>query len=154
MPKTDRDPLGPGFAWRLRSELDRVRPLWSSPRYLGPMRRSGAWRVAPAALAVALTSLLGLTAFAATGSANPAIWTERVVTIIHPVPPTPTPETTPAPPAVKAAPPPAAHNASPKPSERPEPSEGSQPSLSPQPRESPEPTGDRSPTASPSPGDH
>jgi hypothetical protein len=94
MPKTDKDPLGPGFAWRLRNELDRVQPLYSSPRYLSPSAvvRVAAWRLAPVVLAVALTGILGLTAWAATGSTNPAVWTERVVTVIHPALPSPTSE--------------------------------------------------------------
>jgi len=142
--------LGPGFAGRLRSELDRVQPAWSSPRYLGPARRFGAWRVAPAALAIALTGLLGLTAFAATGSANPAVWTERVVTVIHPAAPTATPESTPSPTQPQAAPPV-------QPTEKPEPSDRPEQTSSPQPIESPEPGDDHSDSgsnlASPTPGD-
>ncbi|HKB18290.1 MAG TPA: hypothetical protein VKF28_04590 [Candidatus Dormibacteraeota bacterium] len=141
MPRTERDPLGPTFARRLRFELDRVQPPWSSPRYLGPARRFGAWRVAPAALAIALTSLLGLTAFAATGSANPAVWTERVVTVIHPAPPTPTPEVTPSPAQPRGAPPV-------QPTEKPEPSDRPEETSSPEPIESPEPGGNHSGSSS------
>ena len=43
MPKTDTDPLGPYFGWRLRAELDRVQPPFSSPRYV-QIHRVGAWR--------------------------------------------------------------------------------------------------------------
>ncbi|TMC53014.1 MAG: hypothetical protein E6J20_09640 [Chloroflexi bacterium] len=158
MSKTERDPLGPGFGWRLRSELDRVQPRFSTPRYLNPTKIH-AWRLAPAALALALTGFLGLTAYAATGSANPAVWTERIVTVVHPVPPTPTPEVTPTPPQPKAAP---APKASAEPTERPEPTSRPAPTASPEPRESPEPgdegsgsdSNDAFPTPTPTPGDH
>jgi hypothetical protein len=160
MPRSDRDPLGPSFPWRLRSELDRVQPRWSSPRYLAAPRVR-ALRLAPAALAVALTGLLGITAYAATGSANPTVWTERVETIFHPAPPTATPEITP-PAAAPQAVPPAVHKTSPKPSDKAAPTNRPQPSDSPEPRESPEPPGDHPgsssnrgfPTPSPTPGDH
>lgn len=165
MPRSDRDPLGPYFPWRLRSELDRVQPRWSSPRYLTPRVR--AWRLAPAALALALTGLLGVTAYAATGSANPTVWTERVETIFHPTPPTPTPESGPPAAAPQAVPPPI-HKATAAPSQKAEPSDRSlgggspQPSHSPEPRESPEPGDDHSrpgsnlasPNPTPTPSDH
>ena len=148
MPRTERDPLGPGLVWRLRSELDRVQPRWSQPRYLNPTR-VGVWRIAPAVMAVAVGGILFLTAFAATGTANPAVWTERVVTVIHPAPPSATPEITPSPAQPQAAPP---IQPKPEPSDRPE------PTSSPQPIESPEPGGDHSGSSSslgsPTPGDH
>jgi hypothetical protein len=168
MPKTEDDPLGRRFDTRLRAELDRVQPRWSSPRYLAPARIR-AWRLAPAALAVALTGLLGITAYAATGSANPAVWTERVVTVIHPALPSSTPEST-QPPIVPRAGPPVApiHAATPEPTEKaepteqPEPTNRPEPSDSPEPRGSPGPPGDHSgsnsnrgfPTPTPTPGDH
>src|SRR5256885_16182744 len=79
MPKTEGDPLGPEFARRLRGEMDRIEPRFSSPRYLGASRRRVTWRLAPAALALSLVAILGLTAYAATGSPNPVVWTEDVV---------------------------------------------------------------------------
>ena len=157
MPKTDRDPLGPELGWRLRSELDRVQPRFSTPSYLNPTRVRP-WRLAPAALALALTGILGLTAYAATGSANPAVWTERIVTVVHPIPPTPTPELTPTPAQPKAAP---APKPTAEPTERAEPTNRPEQSASPAPPESPEPGGEGSdsgsiagePTPTPTPGD-
>lgn len=86
MPKIEGDPLGRGFEWRLRAELDRVRPRWSSPRYLNaPPHRVGAWRLAPAGLVVGVVGILALSAYAATGSANPVVWEQRIVTTIQPI---------------------------------------------------------------------
>jgi len=135
MPKTENDPLGPRFAWRLRFELDRVQPRFSPPRYATRARVSP-WRFAPVALAIGITGILGLTAYAATGSANPVVWTERARSVIEAVPPSPTPESTPTPNAPKAAPP-----AAPTRGTSPE------PSGSPEPRESPEPSDDHSGTS-------
>ena len=162
MPKTEDDPLGPHFAWRLRAELDRIQPRFSSPRYLsaGARLRVGAWRFAPVALAIGATSILGLTAWAATGSTNPAVWTERMTTVMHTVP-SPTPESTPAPPKSQALPPPAPVRETPK-----EASGQPEPSNTAGTRESPEPPGDhsgsgtsvasgsRTSTPSPYPSDH
>ncbi len=160
MPKTENDPLGPRFVWRLRFELDRVQPRFSPPRYATRARVSP-WRFAPFALAIGITGILGLTAYAATGSANPVVWTERARSVIEAVPLSPTPELTQSPGQPKANPPAApTRGASPKPSERPE------PSGSPEPRESPEPSdgqyGSGSPASStrltpaptPTPRDH
>jgi len=141
MPKSDDDPLGPLFAERLRAELDRVEPRFSSPRYLAP-HRVGGWRFAPAALAIGLAGIVGLSAYAATGSPNPAVWTEHVVTVIRQAPPSPTSEPTQAPNEPKAAPPVApAHESSPEPSEQPEPTNRPEPNESPEPSSSPEPSG-------------
>lgn len=82
MSKIDDDPLGPGFRWRLRAALDPVKPPFSPPRYQTVRHRPIAWRVAPAMLAVAAIFGLSVTAFAATGSPNPAIWTQRAVSAI------------------------------------------------------------------------
>jgi hypothetical protein len=106
MPKTDRDPLGPSFQWRLRSALDRIEAPPSTPRYATASARTARpLRFARVGLVSGLTGILALTAFAATGSANPAVWTQRIVTTIKPIPvvvePSPTPEQTP-PPATKA----------------------------------------------------
>jgi hypothetical protein len=83
MPKID-DPLGPSFEWRLRAALNRVQPPYSPPRYqsvtaLGTLR-TALLRAAPA-VAVAVVALL-LTAFAATGSPNPVIWTQNAASAI------------------------------------------------------------------------
>jgi hypothetical protein len=86
MPKTEGDPLGPGFEWRLSTELNRVRPRWSSPRYLkAAPHRVGTWRLAPTGLVVGVIGILALSAFAATGSANPVVWERRIVTTIQPI---------------------------------------------------------------------
>jgi len=144
MPKTDTDPLGPYFGWRLRAELDRVQPPFSSPRYV-QTHRVGAWRLAPAVLAIGIAGILGLSAYAATGSANPAVWTERAVTVIHQAPPSPTSEPIQPPSQPKAAPP-----VAPKPTQRAESTEPPEPTNRPEPSESPEP----SQSPEPSGGDH
>ena len=129
MPKTENDGLGPAFEWRLSAELDRVRPRWSSPRYLNsPPHRVGAWRVAPAGLVVGVIGILALSAYAATGSANPVVWEERIVTTIQPlaVPQTPVSPANPTPAQreVAPAPEPTSHDeSSPRGSESPEPSQ-------------------------------
>ena len=142
MPKTEDDPLGPEFSRRLRGELDRVQPRFSSPRYLAASGRRVTWRLAPAVLGVSLIGILALSLFAATGSPNPVVWTERVVTVIHPNAATPTPSATPqehrgAPPATPSQQ--GEHNSSPEPSERAEPTEQPEPTGRPEPAESPEP---------------
>jgi outer membrane biosynthesis protein TonB len=83
MPKID-DPLGPSFERRLRATLNRVQPPFSPPRYqsvtaFGTLR-TGLLRAAPLA-AVGVAGLL-LTAFAATGSPNPVIWTQNAASAI------------------------------------------------------------------------
>src|SRR5205814_10429882 len=82
----DQDPMPDAIRWRLRAELDRVRPLHSSPRYAAA-RRLGSWRLAPAGLAAGAVGLVALTAFAATGSANPVGWSERIGTVFEPAGP-------------------------------------------------------------------
>ena len=126
MPSTDPDPLGDGFKWRLRAELNRIRPPYSSPRYVsGARHHIGAWRLAPAALAVAFVGMLGLTAFAATGSPNPAVWTQQIVTRIDPSPvssPSPVASDSPSPHVAAPAPPTQRAEPTPRtePSQRPE----------------------------------
>jgi len=161
MPKIEGDPLGPGFERRLRGELDRIQPSFPAPRYLSPTRRPAlAWRPAPVALGLALIGIAAISAYAATGSPNPAVWTERVVTISHS---SPTPPATSAGPEVRKAAPPAppartpGHEASPAASNRPEPSESPEPIRSPEPGESSgtsgehSDTGDSSSSSQPSP---
>ena len=122
MRKTDGDPLGPGFDWRLRAALDKVEPLFSAPRYQ-TAPRFNVWRLAPAGVALASMLLLALTAAAATGSADPAVWTQRATTTIqsvgHPPEASPSPESSPSQPQTppRAAPvnPPARSTARPTP---------------------------------------
>lgn len=128
--------MDPTLKARLRSELDRMVPRPVAPRYATSRAPAAAWRLAPVVLAIAFTGILALTAFAATGSPNPVVWTQRVQTVINP--PAPTPADEGAPPQqpehhATAAP------APPKQQESPEPSERPAPAQSPQPRESPEP---------------
>lgn len=102
MSKTD-DPLGPGFEWRLRTALNRVQPPHSAPRYQSAHAagtlRTLALRAAPL-VAVAVAGLL-LTAYAATGSPNPVIWTQNaasaITSITHGPEPSPTAEPSSAP---------------------------------------------------------
>ena len=148
MPDTDSDSLGPDFGRRLRSELDRIRPRYSGPRYAAPPRRAIGWGVAPIALVASLAAMVVLTAMVATGSTNPAMWTRQVVNAIHSVPsaaPTARPDDEREAPA--AAPThEAAHESSSEPSEQAEPTHRSEPSESPErepsQRESPKPSGD------------
>ena len=142
MPKTDDDALGPALERRLRRELNRVQPRFSSPRYASVAHpRVRMWRLAPVMLGVSLVSILALSGFVATGSANPVVWTQRVVTVIESNPP-PTSEPSPAQP--KAAPPAgAAHTPEPQAPATSEPREGSEtpePGRTPEPTESPEPS--------------
>ena len=143
------DRLSPRLRDRLRRELDRVQPRFSSPRYLAARRPRIMWRLAPAALAAAVVGMLALTAYA--GSPNPVVWTERVVTVIHPAAASPTP--------VQA---PDEHRQTPRPNpaatpdrhESPEPKESPEPRDSPEPGESPEPSDDHSASADSSGSDH
>jgi hypothetical protein len=146
MSKTDPDELDPLLEARLRAELNRVRPPDGEPRYLTSATPIRAWRLAPVMLAIAFTGILALTAFAATGSPNPAVWTNRVETVINPPAPSPSPESGPAESHEQGAP--AALPTH-------EPAESAEPTSSPQ-HESPEPSGDdQTPNPSPSPsGDH
>ena len=150
MPKTEDDPLGPGFVRRLRGELDGIRPRPSSPRYVtqgGPVRL----RIAPAVLAVSLVAILALSLFAATGSPNPVVWSERVVTVIHPNDANPSPTATPEEHRGAPAATPGEednHNSSPEPSERPEPTKPSEPTEQPEPTDGPEPAESPEPAGS------
>jgi len=89
-----KHPIAPGFDWRLKVALDRITPPTVMPRYamarraLPPMRPARArrpWRLAPIALAGAATVLLALSATAATGSANPVVWSQRAASTIESV---------------------------------------------------------------------
>ncbi len=103
----NRHVLGPDFDWRLGLALGRIKPptpLPSSARYRVAQSRSHR-RPALLALALAATFVMlagAVGATAATGSANPTIWTERAVNTIQTVshlpaaPPTPAAEPSPA----------------------------------------------------------
>jgi hypothetical protein len=87
MPIGERDQLGPGFEWRLKAVLDRVvpPPRLSSPRYQSASVSFRRHALAPALLAIAMSGLLALSATAATGSPNPAVWEQKAATTIHSV---------------------------------------------------------------------
>ena len=139
--------IDPRLEERLRDELDRVQPRWSSPRYLSAGHRPVLWRLAPAVLAAAVLGIVGLTAYA--GSPNPAVWTRHVVNVLHPSTPSPTPEQAPTQEPLKPAPTQEPEqNHSPEPSEKPESTEEPEPSGSPEPRESPEPSASPEPSGS------
>lgn len=159
-----KHPIAPGFDWRLKAALDRVTPPPAMPRY-AMARPFKPWRLAPIALAGAATVLLALTAVAATGSANPVVWSQRAASSIEAVghatetspSPAPTPENSPSTTrSGPAAAPTRGSGSKPtaKPTERPE-----QPSRS---TSSPIPTDEHSgsssptpsPKPSPSPDDH
>jgi hypothetical protein len=150
MSNTDPEELDPLLKARLRARLSAVRPPPSLPRYATAVRPIRAWRLAPVAVAIALTGILALTAFAATGSPNPVVWTNRVETVINPPSASPSPQGEPAQSeSQQATVAPPAH----KPTA--EATESAEPATSPG-RESPEPAEDHpSPNPSPSPsGDH
>jgi hypothetical protein len=95
---TDIGQLGPGFERRLRAALDAIAPptlLSSDARYLSP-RSSRPWRFASALVGIGAVGAIAVSAFAATGSPNPAVWTERAASSIQSV--THIPETSPTPP--------------------------------------------------------
>ena len=142
MPKTDEDFFGPVFERGLRQELNRIRPRNSSPRYLAPAHQHlRTWRFAPVALAVSLVSILALSASVATGSPNPVVWTQRVVTVIESNP-APTPEPGPVQPKVapRAGSTQGPQHQAPATSKPPERSETPEPARTADPRESPEPS--------------
>jgi hypothetical protein len=108
----NRHLLGPDFEWRLGLALGRLKPptpLPSSARYrVGPSRSHRRPALLAIALAAAFVTLAGAAgATAATGTANPSIWTERAVNTFQTV--SHLPAATPSPPAepssvVQAAP--------------------------------------------------
>lgn len=140
MPKTEPDELDAGLRARLRAELDRIRPPAALPRYASSSPSVRAWRLAPVVLAVAFTGILALTAVAATGSPNPAVWTNRVETVINPPSPSPEVEASPAAPQshTNQPAPPTTKPESPEATSKPEANETPEPSHSPEPSETPE----------------
>lgn len=120
------DTLGPDLEARLRGELDGVQPLHTSPRYRATTTKPLPWRLAPTALAAALVAILALSAVVATGSPNPVVWGEKVITIIESSSTVPTP-----------SPGPVKHSPTPTPSHE-------QERESPEPRQTTEPSDDHS----------
>jgi hypothetical protein len=89
----EHNSLDPGLERRLKATLDSVVP--PSPRLASARYRSGLarpavngfrspWRLAPALISIGAAGM-ALTAFAATGSPNPAVWTERAGAAIQSV---------------------------------------------------------------------
>ena len=151
MPIPDDEILGAGLEKRLKAALDEVVPPstpLSSARYrMGAATRlSRAWRFAPVLVGIAAAGAV-LTATAATGSPNPAIWRDRAGTVIQNVSHFP------------SSSPKATHSPKPEPrdgqdgsgdgSSRPTPSSTQQP----EPKESPEPTDRPEPSPTPDSSD-
>jgi hypothetical protein len=166
MPITERGTLGPGFEKRLKAALDGVvppTPFASSARYRSATAQTlrWSWRLAPALIGIG-AALITLTALAATGSPNPAIWTQRAGSAIESVrhvpatpktarspKPKPTQSTQAGPGSVSARPTPSGGHEgerSPEPTDRPE--------DSPRPKPSPTPIEGTEPSPSPTPSDH
>ena len=84
---TERNPLGPHFDRRLRAALDRVAPptpAVSRARYRSEgLSSHRPWRFAAAVVVAGACSIAAVSAFAATGSPNPAIWTQRAASTIR-----------------------------------------------------------------------
>lgn len=98
MRKSDLEAMTPGQQWRLRIALDRVMPAFSPPRYQ-TARTSvvRTWRLAPVTLVIGITGVLAMSAYAATGSPNPAVWGQRAESTIQSV--RRAPEVSPTPPS-------------------------------------------------------
>ncbi len=164
--------MGPDFERRLKAALDKVvppSPLLSSARYrAGIARRLGrAWRFAPGLVAIGAAGM-ALTAAAATGSPNPAVWRDRAGTVIQNVGhfPGTSPKAVQSPRSTPRATsqgqgtgtshstPSSGHEVEPKVSPEPTDRHGESPRPTPTPSERPEPTPSERPEPSPSPDDH
>lgn len=170
MPIPEQNTLGPDFDRRLKAALDKVAPpspLLSNARYrtAAAMLPGRAWRLVPVLVAVVAAGA-ALSAAAATGSANPVVWTQRagsaIESVSRPVASpkvahTPRPQPSGGSSSGQATgpgrPTPSGHEQ--EPTERPEASPRPQPSPSPRETPEPSPTPDSSdqgdPTPSPSP---
>jgi len=135
------------FPSRLRAALDRVSPPTPDPKaarfYRATAARPGLGRLKLAIALAAAISLVAVAATAASGSANPAVWTQRALTTVESVthradakPSSHQPGST-ANPEAGESPGPAGASEGPGP----EPSESPEPERSPEPAESPEPSG-------------
>ena len=87
---TDRNALDWFLKSRLRATLDRVAPptpSFADARYRSQVaaRSGGVWRLAPAMVGVAAVAIMAASATVATGSTNPAVWTERAASTIQAV---------------------------------------------------------------------
>jgi hypothetical protein len=147
MPIPDDEMLGPDLQKRLKAALDEIvppSPSLSSARYrMGAAKRlSRAWRFAPALVGIAAAGAV-LTATAATGSPNPAVWRDRAGTAIQNVShfpssipkathgPKPEPRDSPDGKGAASSRPTPSSTRAPEPKESPEPSDRPEPSPSP-----------------------
>ena len=76
------EPLDPTIETRLTSSLDAVQPRTPDPagaRYAALPSGARMPLLRPAVAGLAAAALIAMTAVAATGSANPAVWTQRAV---------------------------------------------------------------------------
>lgn len=91
MPITERGKLGPTFDRRLTAALDRVvppTPHLAGARYrsaMQPIRSGRIWRLAPALVGIGAIGIIATSATVATGSTNPAVWTQRAASSIKSV---------------------------------------------------------------------
>jgi hypothetical protein len=143
---TDHRRLGPGFERQLKAALDSIvprTPNFANARYrsAGWARSSRPWRLAPALIGTGAILLMAVSAAAAaTGSPNPAVWTQRATSTIQSI--SHIPENSPNPPQQNPAPEPrgAAPVIQPTGSNHNPPTSGRQaePTEKPQPSEKPE----------------
>lgn len=88
---TERGKFGPAFDRRLRAALDRVvppTPHLAGARYratMQPIRSGRIWRLAPALVGIGAIGVMATNATVATGSTNPAVWTQRAASTIKSV---------------------------------------------------------------------
>lgn len=149
MPINERGALGPGFERRLKLALDSVVP--SAPlfaRYFSTTtaQSSRPLRFASALVGIGAVGIMAVSAMAATGSPNPAVWTQRAASTIQSVSHIPETSPNPAPspnPEGRVAAPvnqqTERSHATPPPSQQAEPSD--KPHRTERPQESPAPDG-------------
>ena len=88
---TERSTLGRPFERRLRAALDRIvppTPHFAGARYRSmilPGRSGRIWRLAPALVGIAAIGIMATSATVATGSTNPAVWTQKAESTIKSV---------------------------------------------------------------------
>lgn len=88
---TEGGKLGPAFDRRLRASLDMVvppTPHLTGARYrstMQPIRSGRVWRLAPALVGIGAIGIMATGATVATGSTNPAVWTQRAASTIKSV---------------------------------------------------------------------
>jgi hypothetical protein len=88
---TERSTLSRPFERRLRAALDRIvppTPHFAGARYRSmilPGRSGRIWRLAPALVGIGAIGIMATSATVATGSTNPAVWTQRAASTIKSV---------------------------------------------------------------------